>query len=243
MGPRDFLQAQARACTVALARANERHARTAQPGADCRRTLASPGWPHAVRSDRTRDVAIPGAACEGSTWPCRRVRTTGERFPAGRVGAPLPRWQRANALAIDQPHASHLAPLVRAWMDHPGLNALCDLQGHAWDIIDDRSTTPCVFLRVDRRGDWKSMVCGYAAALRNQGHVTADLTWSDVAERLEKTAATTPIRDVSSIGIYLGRPNCPVRLTVRASLRPIMTTLPGPMSTKLWRPPSGGLST
>jgi hypothetical protein len=138
----------------------------------------------------------------------------------GEWGFPLPRWQRANALAINHPHASHLAPLVRAWMDHPGLDALCDLQGHAWDIIDDRSTTPCVFLRVDRRGDWKSMVCGYAAALRNQGHVTADLTWSDVADRLEETAATTPIRDVSSIGIYLGRPNCPVRLTVRASLRP-----------------------
>ena len=138
----------------------------------------------------------------------------------GEWGFPLPRWQRVTALAIDHPHASHVTPLVRAWMDHPGLDALCDLQMHTWDIVDGRSATPCVFLRVDPRGDWKSMVRGYAAALRNQGPVTSDLTWSDVADRLEETAATTPIRYVSSIGIYLGRPNCPVRLTVHASLRP-----------------------
>ena len=138
----------------------------------------------------------------------------------GEWGFPLPRWQRVNALAIDHPHASHVAPLVRAWMNHPGLDALCDLQMHTWDIVDGRSATPCVFLRVDRRGDWKSMVRGYASALRTQGNVTADLTWSDVADRLEETASTTPIRHVSSIGVYLGRPNCPIRLTVHASLRP-----------------------
>lgn len=138
----------------------------------------------------------------------------------GEWGFPLPRWQRATALTIDHPHASHVAPLVRAWLDQPSLNALCDLQMHTWDIVDGRSATPCVFLRVDRRGDWKSMVRGYASALRNQGHVTADLTWNDVADRLEETAATTPVGNVSSIGIYLGRPHCPIRLTVRASLRP-----------------------
>lgn len=138
----------------------------------------------------------------------------------GEWGFPLPRWQRATALAIDHPHASHVAPLVRAWMNHPGLDALCDLQMHTWDIVDGKSATPCVFLRVDRRGDWKSMVRGYASALRNQGNVTSDLAWNDVADRLEETAATTSIRDVSSIGIYLGRPNCPVRLTVHAILRP-----------------------
>ncbi len=138
----------------------------------------------------------------------------------GEWGYPLPRWQRANALAIDHPHASHVAPLVRAWMNHPGLDALCDLQMHTWDIVNGISATPCVFLRVDPRGDWKSMVRGYASALRNQGPVTADLTWSDVADRLEETASTTPIRHVSSIGVYLGRPNCPIRLTVHASLRP-----------------------
>lgn len=138
----------------------------------------------------------------------------------GEWGFPLPRWQRATALTIDHPHASHVAPLVRAWLDQPSPDALCDLQMHTWDIVDGRSATPCVFLRVDRRGDWKSMVRGYASALRNQGHVTADLTWNDVADRLEETAATTPVGNVSSIGIYLGRPHCPIRLTVRASLRP-----------------------
>jgi len=182
-------------------------------------------WPHLV------DL-IPSEVIAPATWqslaPLVRAlpgpvvgfeRPVNDSRP-GEWGFPLPRWQRTTALAIDHPHASHVAPLVRAWMDHPGLDALCDLQMHTWDIVDGRSATPCVFLRVDRRGDWKSMARGYASALRNQGHVTADLTWSDVADRLEETAATTPVRNVSSMGIYLGRPNCPVRLTVRASLRP-----------------------
>jgi hypothetical protein len=43
MAPRDFLQAQVTACSVALTWASERHARTGQPVADFRRTLASPG--------------------------------------------------------------------------------------------------------------------------------------------------------------------------------------------------------
>lgn len=135
-------------------------------------------------------------------------------------GFPLPRWQRAAALAIDHTHASHVAPLVRAWVDNPELDQLCDLQMHTWDIVHGASATPCVFLRVDRRGDWKAMVRGYAAALRHQGHVTDTLAWSDVADRLEETTATTSLTDVGSVGVYLGRPGCPVRLTVRASLRP-----------------------
>lgn len=135
-------------------------------------------------------------------------------------GFPLPRWQRAAALGIDHPHASHVAPLVRAWVDHPELDPLCDLQMHTWDIVDGASATPCVFLRVDPSADWKAMVRGYATALRDQGHVTDTLAWSDVADRLEETAVTTPLTHVASVGIYLGRPDCPVRLTVHARLRP-----------------------
>jgi len=182
-------------------------------------------WPHLVN-------LTPAEVIEPATWqslaplvPAIPGPVVGFERPVndprpGEFGFPLPRWQRAHALAIDHPHASHVAPLVRAWMVQPGLDALCDLQMHTWDIVDGRSATPCVFLRVDPRGDWKTMVRGYASALRNQGHVTADLTWSDVADRLEEAAATTPVRDVSSIGVYLGRPNCPIRLTVRAGLRP-----------------------
>jgi hypothetical protein len=182
-------------------------------------------WPHLVN-------LTPSEVIAPATWqslaPLVRAlpgpvvgfeRPVNDSRP-GEWGFPLPRWQRTAALAIDHPHASHVAPLVRAWMDHPGLDALCDLQMHTWDILNGISATPCVFLRVDPCGDWKSMVRGYASALRNQGHVTSDLTWSDVADRLEETAATTPIRHVSSIGVYLGRPNCPIRLTVHASLRP-----------------------
>jgi hypothetical protein len=135
-------------------------------------------------------------------------------------GFPLPRWQRAAALADDHPHAAHVAPLVRAWVDHPGLDVHCDLQMHTWDIVDGISATPCVFLRVDPRGNWKAMVRGYATALRHQGHVTDSLAWSDVADRLEEAAATTPLTEVSSVGVYLGRPGCPIRLTMRAHLRP-----------------------
>ena len=135
-------------------------------------------------------------------------------------GFPLPRWQRAAALDIDHPHASHVAPLVRAWVDHPGLDRLCDLQMHTWDIVDYASATPCVFLRVAPSADWKAMVRGYADALRDHGRVTVGLGWSDVADRLEETAATTPLTNVGSVGVYLGRPDCPVRLTVRARPRP-----------------------
>lgn len=141
-------------------------------------------------------------------------------------GFPLPRWQRATALALDHPAAAHIRTLARAWANHPGLDALCDLQMHTWDIVDGVSTTPCAFLRVDHRAGsgtdsrWKQMVRGYAAALRHEGALMPGLSWADVADRLEDAADTTPLTDVGSVGVYLGRPGCPVRLTVPASKRP-----------------------
>lgn len=141
-------------------------------------------------------------------------------------GFPLPRWQRRAALALEHPAAAHIRTLARVWADDPALDALCDLQMHTWDIVDGVSTTPCVFLRVDQRAGsgtgsgWKQMVRGYAAALRCEGSLLPGVSWADVADRLEEAADTTPLTDVGSVGVYLGRPGCPVRLTVPASARP-----------------------
>jgi hypothetical protein len=109
----------------------------------------------------------------------------------------------------------------------PDLNRLCDLQMYTWDIDDGRVGTPCVFLRVDSRvcdsthePAWKVMIRSYATALRAEQPLVAGLSAGELADRLEDAAESTPLSDVSSVGIYLGRPGCPIRLTIRADLRP-----------------------
>lgn len=148
---------------------------------------------------------------------------------ASEWGFPLPRWQRANALMLEDELTAHVTPLVRAWSEHGDLDRLCDLQMYTWDIVDGDPArlTPCVFLRVDRQASemavgpaWKQMLRGYASALRGAGRITEGIAWSDVSDRLEEAAGATPLDDVASVGVYLGRPGCPIRLTVRAATRP-----------------------
>jgi len=142
-------------------------------------------------------------------------------------GFPLPRWQRTVAISNPSPQCQHVRTLARIWLTDPELNGLCDLQMHTWDISDGRSDTPCVFLRVDSRAAgttgepaWKRMLRCYASALRAQQPLVIGLSAREVADRLEDAAASTPLSDVSSVGIYLGRPGCPIRLTIRAQARP-----------------------
>jgi hypothetical protein len=142
-------------------------------------------------------------------------------------GFPLPRWQRTNALSNPDPHSNHVGTLARIWLTDTDLNRLCDLQMHTWDIGDEGINTPCVFLRVDSRvasgvgeSAWKAMIRGYATALRAERSCVAGLSPKELADRMEDAVASTPLSDVSSVGIYLGRPGCPVRLTIRADVRP-----------------------
>lgn len=142
-------------------------------------------------------------------------------------GFPLPRWQRTNALANDHAAIGHVRTLARVWLTSSTLDEFCDLQMHTWDIADGHSGTPCVFLRVDGRAPhtsaapaWKVMLREYARALRGAEPLLDELSATELADRLEDTATATPLGEVSSVGIYLGRPGCPIRLTVRADARP-----------------------